>query len=58
MDHHKNQFLENLFTPLLLIIYNFKINNMETKYFSEFEPIEVSVENQVVYGDIDQGFIY
>ena len=31
---------------------------METKYFSEFEPIEVSVENQVVYGDIAQGFIY
>ena len=31
---------------------------MGTKYFSEFEPIEVSVENHVVYGDISDGFIY
>ena len=31
---------------------------METKYFSEFEPIEVNVENQVVYEDINDGFIY
>ena len=31
---------------------------METKYFSEFEPIDVNVENPVVYGDINDGFIY
>ena len=31
---------------------------MGTKYFSEFEPIEVNVENPVVYGDINDGFIY
>lgn len=31
---------------------------METKYFSEFEPIQVSVVNQVVYNDIIAGFIY
>lgn len=31
---------------------------MGTKYFSEFEPIEVNVENQVIYGDINDGFIY
>lgn len=31
---------------------------METKYFSEFEPIEMNVENQVIYGDINDGFIY
>ena len=32
--------------------------NMETKYFNEFEPIQVSVVNQVVYNDIIAGFIY
>ena len=31
---------------------------METKYFSEFEPITISVVNQVVYNDITAGFIY
>ena len=31
---------------------------MGTKYFSEFEPIEVNVENQVIYGDINDGVIY
>ena len=31
---------------------------METKYFNEFEPIQVSVVNQVVYDDIDDGFRY
>jgi hypothetical protein len=31
---------------------------MEITYFSEFEPIEMNVENQVVYGDINDGFIY
>lgn len=31
---------------------------METKYFNEFEPIQVSVVNQVVYNDIDEGFQY
>ena len=31
---------------------------METKYFNEFEPITISVVNQVVYNDIIEGFIY
>lgn len=31
---------------------------METKYFNEFEPITISVVNQVVYNDIDEGFQY
>jgi hypothetical protein len=31
---------------------------METKYFNEFEPITISVVDQVVYNDIDEGFQY
>ena len=31
---------------------------MEAKYFSEYEPIQVSVVNQVEYNDIVAGFIY
>ena len=31
---------------------------MEAKFFSEYEPIQVSVVNQVVYNDITAGFIY
>lgn len=31
---------------------------METKYFNEFEPIQISVVNQVIYGQIDDGFKY
>lgn len=31
---------------------------MGTKYFNEFEPITISVVNQVVYNDIDEGFQY
>ena len=31
---------------------------METKYFNEFEPITISVVNQVVCNDITAGFIY
>ena len=31
---------------------------METKYFSEFEPILVNVVNEIKYADIDDGFRY
>lgn len=31
---------------------------MEAKFFSEFEPIQVSVVNEVEYDDIVSGFIY
>lgn len=31
---------------------------MEAKFFSEYEPIQVSVVNAVEYDDILKGFIY
>ena len=31
---------------------------MEAKFFSEYEPIQVSVVSEVVYNDIVAGFIY
>ena len=30
---------------------------METKFFSEYEPIQVSVVSEVVYDDIVSGFV-
>lgn len=31
---------------------------MEAKFFSEYEPIQVSAVSEVVYNDIVAGFIY
>lgn len=31
---------------------------MEAKFFSEFEPIQVSVVSEVEYNDIVAGFVY
>ena len=31
---------------------------MEAKFFSEFEPIQVCVVEEVEYDDIEVGFIY
>lgn len=31
---------------------------MEAKFFSEYEPIQVSVVSEVAYNDIVAGFIY